>query len=538
MLHFARWKSLSILGAVLLALLLALPNVLPADWQARLRPYNLRPVTLGLDLQGGSNVLLEIDRADLKDKLSQQVVGDIRNGLREAKIGYSGINRTDSGVTVRITKPEDVERASAELKKLLQPVDTGLFGSGGQTNLLNLSQQDQQFTLTYSEQGIDSKIALAIGQSLKIVENRINALGTAEPIIQQQGKDRIVVQLPGVQNPDQVKGVIGRTAKLTFQLVCEAQPTAPGQNPPPECKSLPLKPDPSRPDASQTLWVQTSSRATVDGADLVDARPAFDQQNQSVVSFRFNTKGAERFAKLTRDNVGKPFAIILDEEVVSYPRINEPILGGSGQISGNFTTQEASDLAIVLRSGALPAKLTIVEERTVGPSLGSDSIKAGFHASIIGLILVMIFMVVAYGIFGFFANLALIVNLVMLIAVMSFVGFTLTLPGIAGIVLTMGMAVDSNVIIFERMREEWRNGRSTLSAIETGFKAAFATIFDSNFTALIAAVVLFGVGSGPVRGFAITHAIGILTTVFTAYTVTRFIVSMWVRWAKPKEVPL
>lgn len=538
MLHFPRWKSLSILAAIILALIVALPNVLSKDMQDKLKAYNLHPVTLGLDLQGGSNVLLEIDRNDLKDKLSQQIVGDIRNALREAKIGYSGINRTESGVTVRILKPEDVDRAAVELKKLLQPVDTGLFGSGGQNNLLDLSQQDQQFTLSYSEKGIDAKIALAIGQSLKIVENRINALGTAEPVIQQQGKDRIVVQLPGIQNPDQIKNVIGRTAKLSFQLLCEAQETAAGQNPPPECKALPVKKDPGRPDASQTLWVQTSSRATVDGADLVDARPAFDQQNQSVVSFRFNTKGAERFAKLTRENVGKPFAIILDEEVVSYPRINEPILGGSGQISGNFTTQEASDLAIVLRSGALPAKLTIVEERTVGPSLGSDSINAGFHAAVIGLILVMVFMVIAYGLFGLFANLALLINLLLLIAVMSFVGFTLTLPGIAGIVLTMGMAVDSNVIIFERMREEWRNGRSAMSAIETGFKAAFATIFDSNFTAFIAAAVLFGVGSGPVRGFAITHAIGIMTTVFTAYTVTRLIVSIWVKRTKPKEVPL
>jgi protein-export membrane protein SecD len=223
---------------------------------------------------------------------------------------------------------------------------------------------------------------------------------------------------------------------------------------------------------------------------------------------------------------------------MSAPRINEPILGGSGQISGSFTVEETNSLAVVLRSGALPAKLTIVEERTVGPSLGSDSIKAGFNASIIGLVLVVIFMIIAYGLFGIFANIALLLNLIMLIAVMSFFGFTMTLPGIAAIVLTMGMAVDSNVIIFERMREEWRNGRSAMSAIETGFKSAFATIFDSNFTALIAAVVLFGVGSGPVKGFAIAHVVGILTTVFTAYTVTRYIVSLWVGWAKPKEVPL
>jgi protein-export membrane protein SecD len=533
MLHPPRWKSLAIIGSVLLAIVLALPNVLPASVNERLVAYGLRPLTLGLDLQGGSNVLLEVDRNDLKDKLGTQLTGDIRSALREAKIGYQGINRTDTGVTVRISNPADLDRAKEELRKLQQPVTTGLLGTGSTITLFDLAQADQQFTFTYSEPGLDSKIAGAVGQSLKIVESRINALGTTEPVIQQQGKDRIVVQLPGVQDPERVKGVIGRTAKLTFQLVCESQSTAQGQNPPPECKALPMKEDPK-----QIMWVQTSSRATVDGADLNDAQPSFDQQSQPVVTFRFNTKGAERFGKLTRDNVGKPFAIILDDEIVSAPRINEPILGGSGQISGNFTTEEAQNLAIVLRSGALPAKLTVVEERTVGPSLGSDSINAGFMAAVIGLALVMIFMVVAYGLFGLFANLALLINLVMLIAVMSFVGFTLTLPGIAGIVLTMGMAVDSNVIIFERIREEWRNGRTAMNSIETGFKFALATILDSNLTALIAAVVLFGVGSGPVRGFAVTHAIGILTTMFTAFTVTRFIVALWVMRAKPKEVPL
>ncbi|MCB1380200.1 MAG: protein translocase subunit SecD [Alphaproteobacteria bacterium] len=533
MLHFPRWKSFSILGAIVLAIVLALPNVLPKDIQDSLKPYNLRPVTLGLDLQGGSNVLLEIDRADLVDKLGQQLVGDIRSTLREAKIGYSGINRSANGVSVRVTKPEDLDRARTELQKLLQPVETGLFGTGTQANLLTLEQQDQHFTLTFSEAGLDSKIAAAITQSLRIVENRVNALGTAEPVIQQQGKDRIVVQLPGVQNPEQVKSVIGRTAKLTFQLLCEAQSTGEGQSPPPECKSLPLKEDPA-----QSLWVQTSSRATVDGADLVDARPAFDQQNQPVVSFRFNTKGAERFARLTRENVGKPFAIVLDDEIVSYPRINEPILGGSGQISGNFTTQETSDLAIVLRSGALPAKLTIVEERTVGPSLGSDSIRAGLIASVIGLIAVLVFMIIAFGLFGIFADIALIANLVMLLALMSFFGFTLTLPGIAGIVLTMGMAVDSNVLIFERVREEWRNGRTAINAIESGFKAALGTILDANLTTLIAAAVLFGVGSGPIRGFAVTLSIGIITTVFTAFTLTQLIIALWVKAKRPKEVPL
>jgi protein-export membrane protein SecD len=534
MLHFSKWKALGILLAVVVAIVVALPNVLPRNLQDEMRAYGLKPLTLGLDLQGGVNILLEIDREDLKKRLTEQMVGDIRSSLREAKIGYNGINRAPDGVRVRITKPEDLDRARTELRKLAQPVDAGgLFGSAAPSALFDVNVEGQQVNFTFNEKGIDAKIQQAVSQSLKIVEKRVNPDGVIEATIQQQGRDRIVVQLPGVQDSQEVKSRLDRTAKLTFQLLCDAQPTSQGQNPPPECKALPVKDEPN-----QTIWVQTSSRATIDGADLTDARGAFDQSNRPVVSFRFNAKGAERFGRLTRDNVGKPFAIILDDIVMSYPRINEPILGGSGQISGNFTTEETNNLAVVLRSGALPAKLTIVEERTVGPSLGSDSINAGFNASIIGLVLVMIFMVVAYGLFGLFANLALLINLVMLLAVMSFFGFTMTLPGIAGIVLTMGMAVDSNVIIFERMREEWRNGRSALSSIETGFKSAFGTIFDSNFTALIAAVVLFGVGSGPVKGFAITHVIGILTTVFTAYTVTRYIVSVWVGWAKPKEVPL
>ena len=533
MLNFPRWKTIAILASIALAVLLALPNILPPDLQARLREWNLRPVTLGLDLQGGSNVLLEIDRPDLLDKLSRQLASDVRNTMRDAKIGYSGLTRTDNTVRVRVTKPEDVDKATTELNKLLNPLDSGMFGAGGAVNLFDLARDGQLFTFSFSEKGLDAKIALAVSQSLRIVENRVNALGTSEPIIQQQGKDRIVVQLPGVQNPDQVKNVIGRTAKLTFQMVCEAQPTTTGQNPPPECQSFPLKDDPQ-----QQLWVQSSSRATVDGGDLVDARGAFDQNNQPVVSFRFNTKGADRFAKLTRDNVGKPFAIILDEKVVSYPRINEPILGGSGQISGNFTVQETNDLAVVLRSGALPAKLTIVEERTVGPSLGNDSIRAGLIASAIGLVLVLAFMILGYGLFGLFANIALLVNLLALIALMSFFGFTLTLPGIAGIVLTMGMAVDSNVLIYERIREEWRNGRSALSAIETGFKAALGTIWDANLTTLVAALALFGVGSGPIRGFAVTLFIGIVTTMFTAFTLTQLIVAVWVKWKRPREVPL
>ncbi len=534
MLPYSRFKTIAILASVLIALLFALPNAAPPQMQAFLKnTLGAKSMPLGLDLQGGVNIVLELDRKDFKTNLLKQLTSDTRATLRDAKIAYKGITQSENGVSVRLSNAADAPTAKTELTKLLQPLNGGLLSTGVAVNLYEFSNQNELVNLNFSQSGFDTKVSTAITQSLRIVSNRLNGLGTTEPSIQQQGRDRIAIQFPGISSSKEILDILGKTAKLTFQLLCQEQPTGPNQTPPQGCEELPLK---DKPD--QKIWVQTSSRATVDGADLTDAQPSFDQNNRAVVSFKFNQKGSLRFGKLTAENVGKPFAIILDSIVVSYPNINEAILGGSGQISGNFTTEEANSLAVVLRSGALPAKLNIVEERTVGPSLGSDSIKAGFNAAIIGLILVMVFMVVAYGLFGLFADIALLFNLAMLIAVMSVVGFTLTLPGIAGIVLTMGMAVDSNVIIFERIREEWRNGRSAMASMETGFSSALATILDSNLTALIAAVVLFGVGSGPVRGFAITHAIGILTTMYTAFTVTRFIVTLWARWARPKEVPL
>lgn len=541
MLYFSRWKVLAILASILAGIIFALPNVLPKDMQDKLREYTiLRPVTLGLDLQGGSNVLMEVDRKELINTLIVQQMGDVRAVLREARIGYK-LNRTPTGVTVQITEAADADKANDVLRNLTQPIDSGMFGTGVASNIFSLSRSGQQFTYSFNEAGLESRVSQAVEQSLRIIEKRVNGSGIAEASIQRQGRDRIVIQLPGVGDPDEVVKRIGQTAKLTFQLVCESQPNSPTDNPPPDCAAYPMKPE--QPGAQQQnpqiMWVQTSSAATVDGADLSNAQSGFDSRtNEPIVSFKFNQKGALRFGKLTSDNVGKPFAIILDAEIISAPRINEPILGGTGQISGNFTVEEANSLAIVLRSGALPARLIAVEQRTVGPSLGSDSIRAGAVASIIALIAVMCFMLVAYGLFGIFANVALIINLILLIGVMSVAGFTLTLPGIAGIVLTMGIAVDSNVLVYERIREEWRHGRTALNSIETGFKAALATVLDSNITSFIAAIVLFGVGSGPVRGFAIAHAIGIITTVFTAFTVTRLIVFWWVRTAKPKEVPL
>ncbi|NJM30159.1 MAG: protein translocase subunit SecD [Rhizobiales bacterium] len=559
MLHFSRWKIIAIIASIVLAAIYALPNALPPAQQAWLAPIGARPMTLGLDLQGGANVLMEIDRKDLKEQLTLQLSGDVRAALREIKVGYQAVARTAEGVNVRITKPEDAEKAETKLKELLQPLDAGIFSTGAPVNLFDLARQDQQFAFAFSQQGLDARVARAITQSLRIVENRVNSLGTSEATIQQQGKDRILIQLPGIQDPERVKDLLGRTAKLTFQLLCESQPTgAANENPPPDCAALPVKEEVDKFIAARKarnegdaplaqaqldalpnkMWVQTSSRATVDGADLNDAQPGFGQSNDPVVTFRFNQKGALRFGKLTAENVGRPFAIILDNVIVSAPNINEPILGGSGQISGNFTTEETNELAIVLRSGALPAKLTIVEERTVGPSLGSDSIRAGVIASIAGLIGIMCFIMLPYGLFGIFANIALLANLLMLVAVMSAFGFTLTLPGIAGIVLTLGMAIDSNVLVYERIREEWRRGRTPFNSVEIGFKEALTTVFDANLTTLIAAAVLFGVGSGPIRGFAVTLAIGIFTTMFTAFTLTRLISALWVLRSRPKEIPL
>ncbi len=556
MFHYPRWKVIAILASVLVSAFIALPNVLsPTQKDYMAAHFGLRPLTLGLDLQGGSNILMEVDRKDLIEKLKQQLVGDIRAGLSDVKprIFYSDITKTEDGVAVQIKNTEDVDRAKVELDKLLQPLDSGLLSAGTRVNLYNLTQADQKYTFKIDAGGLDAKVSAAVRTTLRIMENRVNGTGTTEPVIQQQGKDRIVIQLPGVQDPDKMKGILNGTGKLTFNLLCNEQPSAASSVPPPDCKAVPEKTDVDKlkatlakgidPTETQLktlpqMWIQTSSRASVDGADLSDAQGSFGQNNEPIVNFSFNQKGAVRFGKLTQENIDKPFAIVLDDVVQSAPVIRSAILGGTGQISGRFTIDETNTLAIVLRSGALPAKLTIVEERTVGPSLGADSIKAGLVASLTGLILVMGFMMLPYGFFGLIANLALLINLLMLIAIMSLFGFTLTLPGIAGIVLTLGMAVDSNVLIYERIREEWRNGRTAMGALETGFKAALATVIDANVTTLIAAVVLFGVGSGPIRGFAVTLAVGIITTMFTAFTMTRFFVAMWVKRNRPKEINL
>ncbi|RWL45220.1 MULTISPECIES: protein translocase subunit SecDF [unclassified Mesorhizobium] len=534
MLYFSRLKMILIWLAVAVTVILAAPNLFPASMLAQLPSWvPKRQMTLGLDLQGGSHILLQMDQNDLiKDQL-ETTRDEIRTLLRDAKIQYTGLGGTGRTVQVRINDPSQVDAAKNALKPITNPVTAGLF-SGGSVQSMTLDDSEPgllKFTVT--DAGIKYRTSTALSQAIEVVERRVNALGTTEPIVQRQGDDRILVQVPGLQNPQRLKDIIGQTAKLTFQMVDTSVPVqdAMKNRPPPGDSVLYSQDDPPVP-------YLVENRVIVSGEDLSNATPTYNSQtNEPVVSFTFNSRGATRFGQATQQNVGKPFAIVLDNQVISAPVIREPILGGTGQISGNFTAESANDLAVLLRAGALPAKLTIIEERTVGPGLGQDSIHAGKVAGLIGSVLVVAFMFVAYGFLGFLANIALAVHVAMIVGALSLLGATLTLPGIAGIVLTIGMAVDSNVLIYERIREERRNGRSVIQAIDTGFSKALATIVDSNVTSLIATVVLFFLGTGPVKGFAVTYAIGILTTVFTAFTFTRMLVAIWLRRARPKELP-
>jgi SecD/SecF fusion protein len=453
--------------------------------------------------------------------------------LRDARIGYTGLSTSGQFVQVRVRDEAQIDAARNAISELTQPVASGLFGAGTIRELDMAEPEPGLFRLTLTEEGINYRLSSALAQSIEVVSRRVNELGTTEPLIQRQGDDRILVQVPGLEDPQRLKDILGTTARLTFQMVDQSVPVQEAiQGRPPVGTTVMYSTD----DPPVPYLIE--DRAIVSGENLVDAQTSFDQRtNEPVVTFRFDTRGATRFGQATQENVGRLFAIILDNQVISAPQIREPILGGTGQISGNFTVQSANDLAVLLRAGALPATLTVVEERTVGPGLGQDSIDAGKIASLIGGALVVIAMIAAYGVLGIFAVVALAANVCMIVAILSGLGATLTLPGIAGIVLTMGMAVDSSVLIFERIREERAGGRTLIQSVDTGFSKALGTILDANVTTLIAAVILFYLGSGPVRGFAVTLAVGVLTTVFTAYTLTRWLLAEWVRRRRPKELP-
>lgn len=533
MLYFTRWKALGIILTALVVCLCAVPNFFAESRVKTWPAWAQRRLVLGLDLQGGSYLLLEIDSNYVKKEKLDQVRDDVRRTLREAKILYTGLASKGDSVEVHISKENEQPTALSKLRELIQPLG-GLLGSNGQRSLEVTDAGGGTIRLTVPQAAVNERVRQAIEQSMQIVEKRVNQLGTVEPVIQRQGNDRILVQVPGLQDPTHLKELLGKTAKMEFRMVDTAVPPEQAQS-----GGLPVDDELLMSASSPKVPYVIKKQVLVSGGDLVDAQTGFDQRSgEPVVNFKFNTSGSRKFAQATSENVGQPFAIVLDNEVISAPVIREPITGGQGQISGNFSVQSANDLAVLLRAGALPAPLRVIEERTVGPGLGQDSIEKGELAAYVGAIMVVVFMLLTYRLFGVFANIAVAINVAMIFGLLSLLNATLTLPGIAGIVLTVGIAVDSNVLIYERIREEIRGGRNAISAIDAGFKRALATILDSNITTFIAAAVLFYIGTGPVRGFAVTLGIGIITTVFTAFTMTRLIVAWWVRWKRPQTVPI
>ena len=536
MLQVSLWTRLLTLIILVGGILLALPNALSPEVRARMPKFlPSSAVNLGLDLQGGSYLLLGVDFDQVTRDRAESLLGDIRAGLRKARIPFTDINARGDTVTVKITDAARLE----ESRTLLQSLNPNMTGSV-------LSVGGKQYDMTEGAGGVftlrmaDAFKTLTrqqvMDQSIEVVRRRIDELGTREPTIERSGEDRILVQVPGLQDPTRLKALLGKTAKMTFRLVDEqADPNA--SVPPIGDEILPVLNERNKNVPPRKVVVER--RVRVAGDRLVDASQGFDQQTgQPIVNFRMDSVGARQFGDVTKEHVGHRFAIVLDNQVITDPVINSVILGGSGYITGSFTTEQANDMAILLRAGALPAPLKPLEERTVGAELGADSIKAGRYATIAGLALVALFMILRYGLFGLFADLALTLNVILLLAALTAFGATLTLPGIAGIVLTMGMAVDANVLIYERIREEQRNGRTMLAAIDTGFRRAMATIIDANMTHLIASLILFQLGTGMVKGFAVTLAVGIITSFFTAVMVTRLIVITWLNTARPRKLTI
>lgn len=523
MIYFERWKIILIIAICALGVLYASPNAMPKSvvtWLQTNMPSIVpnQTINLGLDLRGGSHLLLEVAADAVIDERLQGLVDQTRTELRGAKIGYTDLGLEKGVVHLKLTDATQADKARDTLHAMDRDVNVAVNGG--------------DVALSMTEEKIAERKRAAVDQSIEIIRRRIDETGTREPSIQRQGDNRILVQLPGVDNPEHIKNLIGQTAKLTFRLVDETASlgeaaqgrVAPG-----------MELLPSAEDNGRSLVVQ--KRIMVSGDTLVDAQPSF-QNGEPVVSFKFDAVGGRRFGEATRQNVGHLFAIILDNKIISAPVIREPILGGSGVISGHFTTQSAQDLALLLRAGALPAPIKILEERTVGPGLGADSIKAGATSSLIGLALVVVFFIMAYGLFGIFAVIALMFNIALMFAILSVLQATLTLPGIAGIVLTIATALDANVLVFEHIREELRRGRSALPSIDAGYSRALSAIIDANMTTLIAGILLFIFGSGPVKGFAVTLSIGIITSIFSAVMVTRLIVIWWLRATKPKVLPI
>ena len=533
MLHFEKWKIALIILICAAGIVFTAPNFLSRNDAASLPSWlPKQQVNLGLDLRGGSHLLLEVDVGAVVTERLENLVESTRSELRAARIGYTGLGVSGGAVTLLLRDAGQAPQAVERLKKLGAPVSNAPLGfGGGQPDISVNVTPEGRVTIRLSEEAVRERARSAVQQSIEIVRRRIDETGVNEPTIQRQGSDRILVQLPGIDDPERIKRLLGKTAKMTFRLVDTAADPREGRAAP--GSEILLSDDEKEPDGSPRKYV-VRKRVEVAGENLTNAQPTTDPQaGQPVVSFTFDTIGAKRFADITKENVGKPFAIVLDGKVISAPVIREPILGGRGQISGNFSFAQANDLAVLLRAGALPAPLKIIEERTVGPDLGADSIAAGRNATVVGFLLVVGYMLWAYGLFGVYAVVALVLNLFLIIAALSVMQATLTLPGIAGILLTTGMAVDANVLINERIREETRLGKSPIAAIDAGFSRAFGTILDSNLTTLLAMLLLFAFGSGPVRGFAVTISIGIATSMFTAMLVTRLMIVQWLRRRRP-----
>ncbi|PZP39156.1 MAG: protein translocase subunit SecD [Pseudomonas fluorescens] len=503
------------------ATIYALPNVLNEKQREALPSWlPHKAMNLGLDLQGGAHLVMEVDMNDVTNRATENLEDRVKQFARDHQIGFTGLKVAPNSVELVLRDPNQAGLLRAEL------VRDGIMVNNG---------ADGEVQLAYTDSALNEMRKRALEQTLQVLRSRVDQFGVAEPLIQRQGDRRVIVELPGIQDVERAKAAIGKTAQLTFHLVDESSDVT---SPIVASTKLRLMETVGQGPNAREVPIIVNKRPSLTGELLTSAAASFDQNGQPAVDIAFNSQGTRMFAQLSTQNVGKRFAIVLDGKVYSAPVFREAILGGRAQISGNFKTEEAQDLSAILNAGALPAKVNVVEERTIGPSLGADSVKAGGMAIVGGTLAVMVFMFLFYGLFGMAANIALLVNLVLLVAIMSLLGFTLTLPGMAGIVLALGMAVDANVLIFERIREEVDHGKKPLAAILGGFEGAFRTIFDGHVTSLVAGVVLFFFGTGPVKGFAVAQVIGLLASLFTSVTLTRWIILSWLRRTKPIKLPL
>ncbi len=536
MLHFSRWKITLILGAIMLGLLFALPNVLSEKAREALPGFlPSQTLNLGLDLQGGAHLLLEVDLKDGVEKTLKSELAGMRAALREDRVSAT-LRIRDEAIFVTYKNAADAEKGVPIMRKQSVAVDANALGGGGKTLVIE-KLSDLRYKVTVSKANIEYLSNRTIEQSIQVLRKRIDPSGTTEMTLAKEGAERILLQVPGAKNVDELKSVIDKTAKLGFHQVAVTDDVV---------LRLCVEDDQcplgkvAYPQKNGGGYMMVFDREIVTGADLKSSSEGLHPQNNyPIVNFVYNARGARKFCDFTSKHVGEPFAVVLDGEIITAPNINGAICGGRGFIEGSFTMESAKELSLLLNAGALPAKLNIAEERTVGPELGADSINAGKVASMLGLVGVAIFMWLSYGLrFGTFANIALATNIVLIAGALSLLGATLTLPGIAGIILTIGMAVDANVLIFERIREETQNGRGPINAIDTGYRLSLAPILDANITTLIAALTLYFVGSGPIRGFAVTLSIGIVMSVFTAVVVARLMTATWLRHARPKKLPI